>query len=472
MAVVLSLSMPSTSSAMKNLSSDVGDKDPCAQAGIGAAGGTAVKRNTGGSKSAKPVNVMLQCSPILVSPAGILLADDLVARNQSLIERYAPFFVGGHFAGSAFPQWLNTDGFPFVHGDIAEALRLQTFQGSQAIVNALIGAAGGFGGAIATSVIVCAVGGLPTLGVACATAAAAVGGAVVAAVAGAVGSVIKDFLATQYNRYKAMADADWFVWSDTKVFWNAFGTITDKSINPSLADPNVNPFHTDHVRIGVQWSNVSLGGGPEFFSAKEGGSASADGSPAAAAAGPSIRQQTATLNFNVGRDGRSSKGIHRIRTGTRGHDTLFGGRGDDVLQGLAGNDRVNGGAGDDILDGGTGNDALSGGAGRDILFGGKGNDSIGGGAGHDILVGGPGRDVLDGGPGPDWIIDTSGPTLVRTGTSAGRGRDFVNVRDGHGNDTVICGSRRSDVVVDAGDRVIGRCGTVTRRGKILRLPSK
>jgi hypothetical protein len=454
---------------MRTLSSDVGDADPCK--GVGANGGILIKRNTGGSKSQTPVNVMLQCSPVLVMPFGVLLADDLVARNEDIIpDSYRPFFRGGQTTGrSGLPQWLNTDGAPFVHGNIAEALRLQTMQAVDAIKNALIGAAGGFGGAIATSVIVCAVGGIPTLGISCAAAGAAVGGAAVAAVAGAIGSVIKDFITAQYNRIKAMADADWFVWSDTKVFWNTFGSITDTTINPSLVDPNINPFHTDHVRIGVQWSNVPLGQGAEYFSAKEGGS-SRSLSPSVGRRGSGVARQTASLNFNVGPEGRSHRGIHRVRTGTRRRDVLVGGRGNDTLQGLAGDDRLSGSARNDILDGGTGRDVHSGGAGRDILYAGRGNDTAAGGGGHDILVGGFGRDALDGGPGPDWIFDTSGATLVRTGSSAGRGGDFVNVRDGRADDTVVCGSRRSTVIVDAGDRVLGRCGQVTRRGRILKLP--
>lgn len=125
--------------------------------------------------------------------------------------------------------------------------------------------------------------------------------------------------------------------------------------------------------------------------------------------------------------------------GTNGPDELIGGRESDVLQGLGGDD---------------------------ILRAGSGNDTLFGGRGADLLLGGAGRDVLSGGPGADTIIDTRGPALVRTGADTGRGRDFVYVRDGRADDTVICGSRRSYVVVDRGDRVRGRCGVVIRRGSI------
>ena len=74
--------------------------------------------------------------------------------------------------------------------------------------------------------------------------------------------------------------------------------------------------------------------------------------------------------------------------------------------------------------------------------------------------------MLDGGPGADTIIDTRGSALVRAGTKTGRGWDYVYVRDGRADDTVICGSRHVYVVADKGDRVRGPCGEVIRRGPI------
>jgi len=43
------------------------------------------------------------------------------------------------------------------------------------------------------------------------------------------------------------------------------------------------------------------------------------------------------------------------------------------------------------------------------------------------------------------------------------GRDEVDVRDGRGDDTVVCGSPRSVVVADRGDEVGSRCGRVVVR---------
>ena len=118
--------------------------------------------------------------------------------------------------------------------------------------------------------------------------------------------------------------------------------------------------------------------------------------------------------------------------------------------------------GNDVLRGGSGPDRLFGGRGNDILVGGAGNDVLNGGPGNDRLNGGPGRDVLNGGAGDDTITDRRGPTIVRTGTNTARGWDRVNVQDGRGDDIVICGSRRTIVRVDLGDRVKGHCGRVIR----------
>lgn len=55
-------------------------------------------------------------------------------------------------------------------------------------------------------------------------------------------------------------------------------------------------------------------------------------------------------------------------TGQDEEDDLFGGAGDDVLNGLQGNDRLFGEAGDDVLRGGLGDDLLVGGAGADTFI--------------------------------------------------------------------------------------------------------
>jgi hypothetical protein len=105
-----------------------------------------------------------------------------------------------------------------------------------------------------------------------------------------------------------------------------------------------------------------------------------------------------------------------------------------------------------------GNDILRGGSGNDKLFGGRGNDALYGGPGDDRLFGGPGNDTFYGGPGADTIIDHRGRTRVWTaGGRTAAGRDVVDVRDGHGDDAVICGSPNTVVRADPGDR-LSHCG--------------
>lgn len=60
--------------------------------------------------------------------------------------------------------------------------------------------------------------------------------------------------------------------------------------------------------------------------------------------------------------------------------------------GLRGDDLVNTGTGDDLLDGGSGNDRLFGNSGRDTLLGGSGDDLLAGQFDADVLTGGAGVD--------------------------------------------------------------------------------
>ncbi|WP_454694060.1 retention module-containing protein [Achromobacter aegrifaciens] len=78
-----------------------------------------------------------------------------------------------------------------------------------------------------------------------------------------------------------------------------------------------------------------------------------------------------------------------------------------------GNDELHGGKGDDIIYGQGGNDVLWGDDGNDKLYGGTGNDELHGGAGNDILVGGKGNDTLWGDGGSDtfkWQLGDQGTT--------------------------------------------------------------
>lgn len=140
--------------------------------------------------------------------------------------------------------------------------------------------------------------------------------------------------------------------------------------------------------------------------------------------------------------------------GTDWPDNLFGGAGDDsieggdedggahwwisdYLNGGAGNDTLLGGGGNDTLDGGSGNDRLDGGAGGDWLTADGGNDTLDGGAGDDTIeVQGSGSTVATGGPGIDtyrFSYGVGANHLVVTDFAIGAGGDridFASLIDG------------------------------------------
>ena len=124
-----------------------------------------------------------------------------------------------------------------------------------------------------------------------------------------------------------------------------------------------------------------------------------------------------------------------------GNDTIFGGSGDDILDGSLGDDTIYGVDGDDELLGGTGDDLIYGGDGNDTLTGSpratsEEADQLFGGAGDDFLMraleleGGPGNDSLQsrhnnarlvGGVGDDTIVYQSSNSLV----IGGAGNDLI-----------------------------------------------
>ena len=80
--------------------------------------------------------------------------------------------------------------------------------------------------------------------------------------------------------------------------------------------------------------------------------------------------------------------------GYRGHDTLSGtNQSNDFLYGGSGNDLLQGLGADDFLYGQQGHDRLTGASGHDNLFGGQGLDTLEGGAGRDFLAGGQQNDT-------------------------------------------------------------------------------
>lgn len=78
----------------------------------------------------------------------------------------------------------------------------------------------------------------------------------------------------------------------------------------------------------------------------------------------------------------------------RAVNMLYGGRGNDVLNGTSGRDHLFGQGDNDTLYGGAGDDVLSGGDGDDVLYDGAGNDVLTGGRGADRFMLTGGRDVI------------------------------------------------------------------------------
>lgn len=151
-------------------------------------------------------------------------------------------------------------------------------------------------------------------------------------------------------------------------------------------------------------------------------------------------------------DNGGTKAHDQITTGA-GNDRVFGGLGNDTLNSGAGRDAVNGEGGNDLIHGGDDNDFLLGAAGFDTIDGGNGHDtisgdtyadSISGGAGNDVLLGGDGFDRISGGSGndrvwagssPDRVWGGDGDDWLSAGSNIGYGVDAVFGEGG--NDTIF-----------------------------------
>ena len=129
-----------------------------------------------------------------------------------------------------------------------------------------------------------------------------------------------------------------------------------------------------------------------------------------------------TINGGDGDDVLDGLGGRDIIYGNGGNDTLNGGEAMDTLYGGPGDDTLDGGIAVDQLHGGEGNDIINGGLGADFLFGDDGDDTLYGDVGRDTLNGGQGNDILDGGRGVDIL-------------SGGAGNDSLT--GGIGDDTFV-----------------------------------
>jgi trimeric autotransporter adhesin len=113
------------------------------------------------------------------------------------------------------------------------------------------------------------------------------------------------------------------------------------------------------------------------------------------------------------------------------------------IRGLGGNDYiftkndrtvlVYGGLGNDLVQGFAAADAIYGEAGDDTLLGGKGVDSLEGGTGNDTLIGGAGVDTLTGGLGNEtYVLDLGSPDTDIFVEGFNQGTDTVVLRESDG----------------------------------------
>lgn len=88
--------------------------------------------------------------------------------------------------------------------------------------------------------------------------------------------------------------------------------------------------------------------------------------------------------------------------------TVYGGDGNDTVDGGALGDLIHGGAGADTIRGRGGNDTISGGSGNDIITGGLGDDQLYGDEDSDTFLwdAGDGNDTVEGGTGQDAQVVT------------------------------------------------------------------
>ena len=146
-------------------------------------------------------------------------------------------------------------------------------------------------------------------------------------------------------------------------------------------------------------------------------------------------------------------------TGGDGDDTLTGDAGQNDLTGGPGSDVLRGRGGFDVITGESGDDTLSGGSERlgDLIVAGDGNDRVFGGGGNDVLEGGFGDDRIFGGPGRDGLRGLAGNDVMRGGggsdSIAGfQGADTMYSRD-DARDVVHGGAGEDAAQVDSLDRV-------------------
>lgn len=127
-----------------------------------------------------------------------------------------------------------------------------------------------------------------------------------------------------------------------------------------------------------------------------------------------------------------------------GSDQVWGGLGDDFIDGVCGGDKLWGEEGNDTILGGNGRDSMWGGIGNDSMNGQNQEDMLWGNEGNDTLIGEKGNDTIDGGADDDDIDGGKDNDLLTGGTGA----DIFRYASDMGCDTITdftSGEDRLDV---------------------------
>ncbi len=169
-------------------------------------------------------------------------------------------------------------------------------------------------------------------------------------------------------------------------------------------------------------------------------------------------QRSFTIQVSPGDFDASGLPGDQVINGANGNvdEQLYGGAGNDTVDGRNGDDELYGGSGNDLLVGGNHDDLLFGGSGDDLLHGNNHADRLYGGTGDDELYGGNDADVLHGGGGADRLYgEQGGDALYGDG-----GSDYLD--GGSGGDALLGGADDDILVWDFADLLIdGGDGTDT-----------
>ena len=139
------------------------------------------------------------------------------------------------------------------------------------------------------------------------------------------------------------------------------------------------------------------------------------------------------VNGSAQKDDIRLSGVDTQFNNLSGRVSIFGGGGNDIIEGTQFNDRIEAGGDNDKVKGNGGDDTIFGDGGNDDLYGDNsnsfwdrngGNDTINGGSGddkmwgrggNDTFIGGSGSDTYDGGVGNDTAIIDSQDRVPQRG---------------------------------------------------------